>query len=183
MTWKKFLLGLAIFIVTIIFIVYANKTFNAPPKDNCSMYSNTRSYNYNYSNNYQYQQGYNNYTSAYQNCKDSYGNTKKIYDNKAFLIITALSLLAIIVGVLVRSVVPISWGLGLAGLVMILYVFTANFDAIGKPYRAVMSGVALAVLIWLAYARLGDKERIEKEDTSSEPSKEPNSNLGNSSIK
>lgn len=159
MNFKKFAIGLAIFILTIIFIVFANDAINQKPKsEDCySRYTNYSTYD---SPTY--------YNSTLQSsddrlreqCYKDYDTKFNQYQEKSFITVLIMSLLAIIAGVLVRSVTPVSWGLVLSGLVMIMYVFSANFEAIGKPYRAIATGISLAILIWLAYAKLGDKERI-----------------------
>jgi len=154
MKFKKFAIGFAIFILTIIFIIFVNKAINPQPSyKSCQPsynYNNdTKNYNYNYNNDY-----------AYQMCQQTYENNLKAYKEKSFFIVTMLSVLTIIAGVLVRSVIPVSWGLVMAGLVTLLYIFIANFEEIGKPYRAIVSGVALIFLIWIAYAKLGDKGKM-----------------------
>ena len=159
MNFKKFAIGLAIFILTIIFIVFANEAINQKPKsEDCYSKYNTYS-------TYDSPTDAGTTSPSYddtlaQQCYKTYDASYKNYQEKSFVTILILSLLAIIAGVLVRSVAPVSWGLVLSGLVMIIYVFGANFEAIGKPYRAIATGISLAILIWLAYAKLGDKERI-----------------------
>lgn len=143
---KKIALGLAIFILTIIFIVFVNESINPKPKYQ-SCYSRTPTTT-------------TLYPDRYDTCYKSYQDSLNNYRERSFLIIVTLSVLAIIAGVLIRSVAPVSWGLGLAGVVMIVYVFIASYDEIGRPYRAIISGIALVILIWLTYARLGDKEQI-----------------------
>lgn len=158
MKLKKFLIGIAIFIVSIIFIVFANKAVNTKPDyPNCSYPTESR-YDNTYSNNSYSDSGLSDV--YYKSCNDKYNQDLKNYKEKAFFIITFLSILAIIGGVLVRTVAPVSWGLVMSGLIMIMFIFIDNFAEVGKPYRAMIAGIALVVLIWLAYAKLGDKERI-----------------------
>lgn len=161
MKFKKFAIGFAIFILTVIFIIFVNRAINPEPKyENCQpAYNSNYGYEYDYNNDY-----------AYQICQKNYENNLKTYKEKGFFIVTMLSVLAIIAGVLVRSVAPVSWGLVMAGLVTLLYIFIANFEEIGKPYRAIVSGVALVFLIWLAYAKLGDKEKMAGGNTQPTPS-------------
>lgn len=166
MKFKKFAIGFAIFIMTVIFIIFVNKAINPKPK-----YENCRPlYNYNYNNGYNYDNDY-----AYQSCQKNYENDLKTSKEKGFFIVTMLSVLAIIAGVLVRSVAPVSWGLIMAGLVTLIYIFIANFEEIGKPYRAIVSGVALVFLIWVAYAKLGDKEKIKGQLPPVQPPSVPSS--------
>lgn len=144
MTFKRIALGLAIFILTIVFIVFVNETINPKPKyQSCSSYPSGT------------------YDKTYTSCHINYQNSLDTYHERSFMIITGLSILAIIAGVLVRSVAPVSWGLGMAGVLMIIYVFMASYQEIDKPYRAIISGLALVVLIWIAYAKLGDKDIIQ----------------------
>lgn len=169
MKFKKFLVGLAIFIVSIIFMVFANKAVNPQPAYPDCSYSAVPDYNNNYDDNY-----YNSDSDAtYKLCNGKYNQDLKNYKEKAFLIITVLSILAILAGVLVRTVAPVSWGLVMSGLVMVLYIFADNFDQVGKPFRAIISGVALVVLIWLAYAKLGDKQRIDGQMPAPKPPQPP----------
>lgn len=153
MRFKRFAVGLAIFILTILFIVFVDRAFNAIPSGQCNV-----SYpsSYNNSNSELYRQA----DLAYDACDKKYQEDLAKHDRTSFLIVTIMSVLAIIAGVLVMSVGPVSWGLILAGLVMILYVLIANFEEVGKPWRAIISGAALAILIWLSYAKLGDKEMM-----------------------
>ncbi|MBM2820726.1 MAG: hypothetical protein HW405_486 [Candidatus Berkelbacteria bacterium] len=148
MTFKKFIVGLAIFVLTIIFIAFVNEAINPKPTT-C------------YAPGVMYNQSAPSYGSM-STCDYS----TKLHDYKArsFVIMTVLSVLALVAGVLVRSVKPISWGLSLAGIVMIFYIFIASYDEIGKPYRAIVSGLALAVLIWLSYVKLGDKQQLNSQD-------------------
>ncbi|KKQ18874.1 MAG: hypothetical protein US31_C0001G0061 [Berkelbacteria bacterium GW2011_GWA1_36_9] len=156
MKFKKIAIGFAIFILTVVFIVFVNKAINPTTKyQTCQPSYNNNNYN-NY--NYSYQDDY-----VYQTCQKNFENTLKTNKEKGFFIVTMLSVLAIIAGVLVRSVAPVSWGLVMAGLTTLLYIFIANYEEVGKPYRAIVSGVALAFLIWLAYAKLGDKEKIKEQ--------------------
>lgn len=176
MKFKKFAIGFAIFILTVIFIIFVNRAINPEPK-----YSNCQSnYNYNYNNDYNYDKNYsyeNDY--VYQACQKNYESNLKTYKEKGFFIVTMLSILAIIAGVFVRTVAPVSWGLIMAGLITLLYIFVANYEEVGKPYRAMISGAALAILIWVAYAKLGDKEKIKEQvvPTSVPPSIPPPSSL------
>lgn len=160
MKFKKFVIGLAIFILTILFIVFVNRTINPRPE-------------------YKYCGGYeiSPFGQSYDSCSTSYNNALEDFKEKSFFIITVLSMLAIISGVLVKSVAPVSWGLVMAGLALILYIFIANFEEIDKPYRAIISGLALAILIWLAYAKLGDKEAIQETGPSSIPPVSPSAPL------
>lgn len=178
MKFKRFAIGLAIYILTILFIVFLNRAFNTKPTSNCGYphsYPNTYSTGSPYSIEYN-----NNAISAYNLCNQQFNVAQAKYDQNSFLIIVIMSILAIIGGVLVMSVGPVSWGLILAGLTMILYIFIANFEDVGKPWRAVISGAALAILIWLSYFRLGDKEMLDDNMTPPPPPSADNPQNSNS---
>lgn len=165
MKFKRFLVGLGIFILTIIFIVFVNAAINPKPKYE-SCYPRPIPL---------YEQSSSAYDGAYsQLCQTSDEQQLKTYKEKSFIIIMVLSVLAIIAGVLVSSVAPVSWGLVLGGLVTTIYVLIASFEDIGKPYRAIVSGAALAVLLWLAYAKLGDKEQLAPAQDANKPIPESN---------
>lgn len=144
-TFKKIALGVAIFALTVVFIAFVNKSVNPKPE---------------YKSCYPVYDQYSGYNNSCGYSGESYDQQLKDYRTNSFLIITALSLLAVLAGVLVRSVAPISWGLGLAGVVMIFYIFIYGYVEIAKPYRALISGLALFILIWISYAKLGDKELL-----------------------
>lgn len=151
MKFKRFAIGLGIFILTVVFIIFVNLAINPKPESS-SCYQPIPLMEKSLQSPV--------WDGNWQNCQEIYQEQLKTYKERGFLIVTALSILAIIGGVLVRTVAPVSWGLILGGVITILYILIANFDEIGKPYRSIISGVALAVLIWLAYAKLGDKEQL-----------------------
>lgn len=172
MSFKHFAIGLTLYILVIVFIVFASQSFVAKPKDNCrypsyqqaptpviqSGSSNPTFYDQSNSNSNNSEANYQAQQNVYNDCQAKYTLDLKKYDQSSFVVIVILSVLSIVAGTLVMSVAAISWGLIGAGLSTLLYTMGSNFDVIDKTYMALISGIALVVLIWIGYAKLKDEE-------------------------
>ncbi len=160
MTFKKLAVGFAIFALTVLLMVFAQRAFFPEPENNCGGYyrlmmedgavpasGKIQSVPPNYYNN--------------SVCQEQYQNSVKDQERNSFILILAMSVLAIVGGVLVKSVPTISWGLISAGLVMTIYVLFANYESVGKPWLAAITGIALAVLIFLAHGNLAEDAPVK----------------------
>ncbi|TSC93948.1 MAG: hypothetical protein Athens101428_471 [Candidatus Berkelbacteria bacterium Athens1014_28] len=170
MNIKKLGIGLAIMVLGIVFIVFANRAINPKPDENCGNLYNTAeeitSPYYDQNNNWVESTYTSVDNSQYEKCWSNYQAAQKANNQRSFSIIMILSVIAIIAGVLVRAVPAVSWGLMLAGLTLIIYILAEYHDLVGSPMLAVVSGLAIGALIYLAYSKLGDKEKIEGQNMS-----------------
>jgi NADH:ubiquinone oxidoreductase subunit 3 (subunit A) len=142
MNFKKFIIGLAIFVLTLAFIIYINEVINPKPKND---------YNVSRCN---YGKCVSDYDGGSYN---TYQEAMKNYKVMSFVTILILSILVMIAGILIRSVAAVSYGLLFAGLVAIIYVLILSFEEIPSPLRAIISGLGLGVMIWIAYVRFPPK--------------------------
>jgi len=136
MNFKKAIIGIAIFVLTVLFIYYVNEAINPRPK-----YPS-------YSSSY-YDDSYNN--SAYRSAQGTYDQELKDHNVRSFVIVLILSILVIIGGVAVKKASPISYGLMFAGVASIIYVMAVGYEDIDKPIRAAMTGIGLGLMLWVAY--------------------------------
>lgn len=123
---KKILIGLVVFILSLFFIVYLSAAVNEKPQP---------------------------YTSSeymYNNQVLSYDDAYNQYDRNSFIVISATSLFFIIVGLFIRKVPSVAYGLIMAGAVAILYVFAIKFDQVPRLVRLLVSGIGLAVSLLVA---------------------------------
>ncbi|MEK7461343.1 MAG: hypothetical protein AAB647_03990 [Patescibacteria group bacterium] len=68
-----------------------------------------------------------------------------------FMITLGLSIVFLILGLLIKVVRPIGWGLLLTGLLTIFYTLFASFDTLGGTGVVLITGLGLVVLIYFAY--------------------------------
>jgi MFS family permease len=82
----------------------------------------------------------------------------------AFAIMLILSVFFIIGGVAIMKRQIISWGLIMAGVFAFIYNLGLNMSLLNAATKAVLTGIALAALIFVAFKKLQDKPNsIEKE--------------------
>ncbi len=106
----------------------------------------------------QYQQDWDEYDKVVKENSDKRKASEDSYKKRSFITILVMSIIAIIAGVLVMKVGAVSFGLIGAGLVTLAYVMIRYFYDIDKPVKTIIVGLALVILIWLAYAKLPDEK-------------------------
>lgn len=85
---------------------------------------------------------------------DTYRAQQKQHERNTFAVVLIISVIYLIAGILIRSVSAVSAPFVLAGLLNIIYTLILSFDEFGTATKALISGIALVVLIGLAYWKL-----------------------------
>ena len=98
-----------------------------------------------------------------------------------FMITLGLSIVFLILGLLIKVVRPIGWGLLLTGLLTIFYTLFASFDTLGGTGVVLITGLGLVVLIYFAYHHL-PPARLQPPSPASPPSPPCKSDLKSKAI-
>lgn len=93
-------------------------------------------------------------TQQYDREMKIYQNKQKQHDATSFAVILIISVLYLIVGLFIRSISAVSAPFVLVGLLNIIYTIILSFDEFGTATKALISGLAIIVLIGLAYWKL-----------------------------
>lgn len=72
-------------------------------------------------------------------------------DSQSFMVVMGLSILFLVLGLLMKSVRTVSWGLMTTGVLAMVYALFVSFDALGGTGVVLVTGLGLAILIYLAY--------------------------------
>ena len=70
------------------------------------------------------------------------------------MILSILGVLSIVLGMLVKNVHALSFGLMLGGLITIVYGITKYWSQMNEYLRFIILGILLAILIWISYKKL-----------------------------
>ena len=161
MDWKQKLLALAIAIVLVSFIAISIDTFYKQPENNC--YNEVRpkilSCEFlpepNKTTCYIEQQNYyENQSIESQKCYDAFKPVENTYRRNVFIILSILGVLSIVLGLFVKNVHALSFGLMLGGLISIVYGIIRYWAQMNEYLRFIILGVLLAILIWISYKKL-----------------------------
>ena len=88
-----------------------------------------------------------------QACEQRFYDSQEAYSRNVFIIASVLGLVAMLVGGFVLGHVPVSPGLMGGGLITIIYGTIRYWRYADDKLRVLILGIALAVLIYLAYAK------------------------------
>lgn len=180
MNIKNLLLGIVIAVIFLMFFVYGtklvydepqydkfcNQTYYYPEKIvNCSFNSElqkqmTDCYNQRGIPRYEYDDNGCEKSLICDLCSLNYDDANKNYSKNLFLISLIVSLIVITISVILIKVSAVSGGLMLGSLFYIIYGTARYWEFMEDVLRFVILGLALVILIWLAYylARREKKE-------------------------
>ncbi|MDD2444959.1 MAG: hypothetical protein PHF09_01350 [Candidatus Nanoarchaeia archaeon] len=156
---KKFILGIAIALVTVFFVVYLIQTFYPAPKyqDFCK---NEISKFINDSKVCEEQNGFwqeyekgNGYCDVDYYCREDYNEKKETYEKNLFVINLSLGVLVLFISFLFLAN-TVSTGLFGGGIILIIYGTIRYWSDLSNLLRAIMLGLTLIVLIWISYKKL-----------------------------
>lgn len=159
---KKFILGIAIALVTVFFVVYLIQTFYPAPRysDFCT---NEASKYINNSKICEEQNGSwqefeignseNGYCDVDYYCRKEYGDKVDIYEKNLFVINLSLGVIVLFVSFLFLAN-TVSTGLFGGGIILILYGIIRYWSDLSNVLRAIMLGLTLVILIWISYKKL-----------------------------
>ena len=163
MDLKQKLLALAIAIVLVLFVAVGIDTFYKGPENLCNdVYEKPRVMptcellqEPNKTNCFIEQQTfYNNQNVESQKCYDEFQPKDDLYKRNVFIILTIVGVLTIIIGLLVKNLHALSFGLMLGGLVNIVYGVIRYWSQMNEYLRFIILGILLFILIWVSYKKL-----------------------------
>ncbi|MEK6907348.1 MAG: hypothetical protein AABW45_02375 [Nanoarchaeota archaeon] len=161
MDWKQKLLALAIAIILVSFIAVGIDTFYKGPKDDCYNEARPKILNCefmlepNRTSCYLEQQNeYEIQNQESQKCYEEFQKVDNVYRRNAFIILTIIGVLVIVIGLLVKNINSLSFGLMIGGLVTILMGIVKYWSQMNEYLRFIILGVLLAILIWVSYRKL-----------------------------
>lgn len=141
---KEIILGIAIAIIFLMFCVFGTKLIYDSPKyeDYCDYHElgkidpiNDSAY----------------YNQVYQECSEKYDIANKNYSKNMFIISLIFGVLVIAFCTIFIAINSISGGLMLGSLMFIIYGTSRYWSYMDDLMRFIVLGVALAVLIYVAY--------------------------------
>ncbi len=97
---------------------------------------------------------YENQSIEQQKCYDAFQPIDNLYKRNVFIILSILGVLSIIIGVLVKNIHALSFGLMLGGLISIIYGIIRYWSQMNEYLRFIILGILLAILIWTSYKKL-----------------------------
>ncbi|MEK6933190.1 MAG: hypothetical protein AABW56_05375 [Nanoarchaeota archaeon] len=165
MDLKQKLLALAIAIVLVLFIAVGIDTFYKAPENPCNSIYETQPKTFpsncdfvqdtNRTNCIINQQlFYENQSIESQKCYDEFQPRDNLYKRNVFIILTIIGGLTIIIGLLVKNLHALSFGLMLGGLVNIVYGVIRYWSQMNEYLRFIILGILLFMLIWVSYKKL-----------------------------
>ena len=166
MDLKRKLLALAIAIVLVSFIAVGIDTFYKEPKNNCydessrpkAVISNCELFQEPNKTSCFIQQQiyYENQSIEQQRCYEAFQPIDNLYKRNVFIILIILGVLCVVLGLLVKKVQALSFGLMLGGLISIIYGIIRYWAQMNEYLRFIVLGILLAILIWISYKKLKD---------------------------
>lgn len=93
-------------------------------------------------------------TMQYNLNLNTYNTQKKQHDRNSFAIVLIISTIYLIIGIFIHAVSAVSIPFIIVGLVTIIYTIALSFNDFGAPVKALISGIAIVVLIGITYWKL-----------------------------
>lgn len=160
---KAIILSVVIAIVLASFVIYLIESFNSSPKyeDYCGevrpaypakFTGEVREIN---QTECEVQNGTwrNNYCDYYYECQNEFNNVSDKHKNYVFFISVPVGLIAVATGIII-ALPSVSSGLMLGGGFLTIYGTAQYWDNLSNWLRALILGIVLIILIWLAYKKL-----------------------------
>ena len=164
MDWKQKLLALAIAIVLVTFIAVGIDTFYKQPENKCydelsrpkAFISNCELLQEQNKTGCFIQQQiyYENQSIEQQKCYEAFQPIDNSYRRNVFIILTVIGVASLVIGLLVKNLYALSFGLMLGGLINIIYGIIRYWAQMNEYLRFIILGVLLAILIWVSYKKL-----------------------------
>jgi len=162
---KQKLLALAIAIVLVLFIAVGIDTFYKAPENPCSRVYETQPKAFisncellqepNKTNCFIEQQiFYENQSIESQKCYDEFQPIENLYKRNVFVILIILGVLTIIIGLFLKQVPAVYFGLMLGGLIKIIEGVIRYWANMNEYLRFIILGILLTILIWISYKKL-----------------------------
>ena len=164
MDLKQKLLALAIAIVLVAFITVGIDTFYKAPENTCySREPIAKISNCEFLQEpnrtaciLKDQEYYQNQSILSQKCYDEFKPVENLYQRNVFIILSILGVLTILIGLGIKNVQALSFGLMLGGLINIIQGILRYWSEMNEYLRFVILGILLALLIWISYKKLKD---------------------------
>lgn len=164
MDWKQKLLAAAIAIVLVAFITVGIDTFYKSPENNCyKLEQLPKAFSCEYLRDSdrtacikQEQEYYQNQSIISQKCYDEFKPIENLYKRNVFIILSILGVLTILIGLAIKNVHALSFGLMLGGLINIIQGIIRHWSEMNEYLRFIILGILLIVLIWVSYKKLKD---------------------------
>lgn len=162
---KQKLLALAIAIILVLFIAVGIDTFYKAPENPCNRIYETQPKAFisncellqepNKTSCFiEQQRFYENQSIESQKCYDEFQPIENLYKRNVFIILAILGVLSIIIGILVKDLQALSFGLMLGGLISIVYGIMRYWAQMNEYLRFIILGILLIILIWISYKKL-----------------------------
>ena len=87
-------------------------------------------------------------------CNKEYRAVREVYDRNVFIILTVLGIISLIAGMTVISVDAVANGFLFGGILSIIIGAIRYWSAMDDYLRFIISGVALALLVWVGYKKM-----------------------------
>jgi hypothetical protein len=161
---KEILLGIAISIIFLMFCVFGTKLIYDTPKyeDYCNYSQITpTAYDKMNLNNSELQAQAQAQQDTYTECSKLYETANKDYSKNMFIISLIFGIIVIIICTIFIEVNSISGGLMLGSLMFIIYGTGRYWSYMDDLTRFIILGIALCVLIYVAYWASRRKENIK----------------------
>ncbi len=164
---KEILLGIAIAIIFLMFCVFGTKLIYDEPKyeDYCNYSDIPTMYDKTNLNNSELQEQAQAQQEEYERCSKLYDDANKNYSKNMFIITLIFSILVITLCTVFIEINSISGGLMLGSLMFILYGTGRYWNYMDDLMRFIILGIALGVLIYVAYwasNRIGKSNKNKK---------------------
>lgn len=87
-------------------------------------------------------------------CREDYETSREVYNRNVFFVSLIIGIITIIIAVLL-SLESVSAGFMAGGVLLIIYGTIRYWGALSDVLRTLMLGLALVVLVWIGYKKLG----------------------------
>lgn len=91
-------------------------------------------------------------------CNGKYQNSTSVYDRNLFLSGSFVGVAILALGFVI-ALTPVSAGVSIGGVILILISIIRYWSEFDKYIRLLLLGVLLVVLIWLGYRKFGGRKR------------------------
>lgn len=156
---KKFILGIAIALVTVFFVVYLIQTFYPAPKyddfckDDFPKLINDSEICEEQNGLWQEYEKGEGYCDTSYYCRVEYDEKRESYEKNLFVINLSLGVIILFISFLFLAN-TVSTGLFGGGIILILYGTIRYWSDLSNLLRAIMLGLTLTILIWISYKKL-----------------------------
>ena len=101
------------------------------------------------------------YCDTTATCRKQYDEANSLYNRNVFVVLVVLGTISLVLGFFLVAVSAVSAGFLFGGLLSLFIGTTRYWSDMNDYIRFIVLGIVLAILIWLGYRKLQDKEKTK----------------------